>query len=98
MATTEEYDDKTGGLRPAPTGWIDDADGNPVVQYEACGSHRAEWVSEEAYRLALAAPELLQALKRLIRWVDPHATPGCDRNECDVEFAEEAIARAEVRP
>lgn len=47
--------------------------------------------------LITAAPDLLAALKRLVQWVDPHATPGCNRNECDVKFAEEAIAKAEGR-
>lgn len=43
--------------RGEPTGWI-----VGVVEYAGCGSHEAEWSSEENKRIALAAPDLLEAL------------------------------------
>lgn len=44
-----------------PTGWI-----VGVVEYAGCGSHEAEWSSEENKRVALAAPDLLEALEALV--------------------------------
>lgn len=49
----------------ASGGWIDNTQGEPVVEYSGCGSHAATWRTEGDYRLALAAPELLAALERL---------------------------------
>lgn len=46
-------------------GWINDANGNPVVEYAGCGSHSADWLNEADLKLALAAPELLEALREL---------------------------------
>lgn len=51
----------------AEDGWIDDAEGCSVVQYAGCGSHEAEWASPEAKAIALAAPEMLEALILLER-------------------------------
>lgn len=58
----------------AEDGWIDDVEGRSVVQYAGCGSHEAEWASPEAKAIALAAPELLEALQRLVDAVDPEST------------------------
>ena len=43
-------------------GWIDAEDGAPVVEYAGCGSHTADWVSEQHKQIALAAPEMMDAL------------------------------------
>lgn len=53
------------------TGWI-----VGVVEYAGCGSHEAEWTSEANKRLALAAPDLLEALQALM---EPH-DEGRDNN------------------
>lgn len=51
-----------GPWKEIDQGWIDAADGTPVVEYRSCGSHAARWASRADYRLALAAPEMLDAL------------------------------------
>lgn len=58
-----------------PGPWVEDIDPDypddrngwivGVVEYAGCGSHAAEWSSEDNKRLALAAPELLEALDQL---------------------------------
>lgn len=44
-------------------GWICDHLGSNVVEYAGCGSHKAQWRSVEDYALAIAAPDLLAALR-----------------------------------
>lgn len=44
-----------------PTGWI-----VGVVEYAGCGSHEAKWTSKANKRLALSAPDLLEALQALM--------------------------------
>lgn len=39
--------------------------------------------------------DLLDALKRLMTWVDPYAVPNCGSNDKDYEAARAAIAKAE---
>jgi hypothetical protein len=48
-----------------PTGWINGPDGKPVVEYGKCGSHEAVWPNPADKLLALAAPEMYEALKML---------------------------------
>lgn len=54
----------------AGDGWIDGPTAGPVVQYAACGTHRAEWPNRNDYRLAMAAPDLLAACRLVSDFLD----------------------------
>jgi hypothetical protein len=71
-------------------GWIDDANGIPVVQYESCGSHAAEWTNPADRELVLAAPELLEALKEVLE----NCTAGFAPSSRFLVKAHAAIAKA----
>lgn len=66
-----------------------------VVEYAGCGSHRAEWFNEGDFNLALAAPDLLEALELM---VDQYKQVCLDNNIMGwpdmVAAAEILIARA----
>jgi hypothetical protein len=51
-------------------GWIEDAQGNPVIQYAGCGSHEASWNNPKDIDLVFAAPEMLEALKESTLMLD----------------------------
>lgn len=44
-------------------GWITAESGESVVDYAGCGSHEADWRNPSDLQLALAAPDLLEALE-----------------------------------
>lgn len=55
--------------------WILDTDGfisvansdSYVIDYAGCGSHECHWQNEADKALVLAAPELLEALRNVVR-------------------------------
>lgn len=65
------------------TGWI-----VGVVEYAGCGSHEAEWTSEANKRLALSAPDLLEALTWVTRALEKAEAGYPDK------LADQAIRRA----
>lgn len=74
----------------AGDGWIQDASGKYVVDYAGCGSHSAMWRSEDHFKLAVAAPELLAALRAIKVLAPPGTMMRFD--------AEQAIAKATGQP
>jgi len=68
-----------------PSGWI-----VGVVEYAGCGSHEAKWTSEANKRLALSAPDLLEALTWVTRALEK-AEAGYPYN-----LADQAIRRANM--
>lgn len=79
-----------------PDGWIEG-----VLKYAGCGSHEAEWSSPENKRLALAAPELLEALQAILPFLDDVEDVGpigfgwkSDSLSAAISHADSAIAKA----
>lgn len=53
-------------------GWIKDPVTNSyVVEYGDCGSHEAQWRDEKTFKMVLATPVMLEALKN-IRTIDTY--------------------------
>ena len=83
-----------------PGPWVEDIDPDypedrngwivGVVEYAGCGSHAAEWSSEDNKRLALAAPELLEALMISRRYVADLPIVG----DADLAVIDAAIKKA----
>lgn len=86
-----------GPWEGADNGWIDAADGSSVVEYKGCGSHAACWVNARDKILAIAAPELLQALldtRERIKNADSWWIDCPDRGGIDLKMIEAAITKA----
>jgi hypothetical protein len=78
------------GDQSEETGWIVGANGEWVSEYAGCGSHDAAW-NEADFTLALAAPELLEALQNLVGdWPEGEGMSLGER----VRQAKSAIAKA----
>ena len=65
--------------------------GDETVVDNVSGSSPNEAVANA--RLIAAAPELLEALHRIVEWVDA----GCDPSQKSIEAARAALAKAEGR-
>jgi hypothetical protein len=72
------------------TGWILGPNNEPVLDYEGCGSHAAEWANPADLTLALAAPDLLSALERVL------ADAVYDAERTDEAIAAVAQAKAAI--
>jgi hypothetical protein len=75
-----------GPWQSSGDGWIETIRGESIVYYRGCGSHTAEWASDADYRLAMAAPDLLEALIAVVRVAD--------RATAEFDAARASIAKA----
>ena len=75
-------------------GWIKSASGKPIVEYLGCGSHEAEWANPADKSLALAAPDLMEALSNMVVSAVPGMNWTDETGQLMLRLARAAIAKA----